>query len=344
MGILIGSSFIGALSDIYGRRRVLLVTLIGTVLSYLLTAYAVLIEHYPLFMFARLITGICEGNISIARALAVDLHPVIDRSRALSLVYATVYGGWLLGPLAGGYLMGYGTDTVFMIAAIATLTTIPIVMLSLGKQRLRTDYEQNFWRAMSNENSYRLLRYKEVRPIFIFYFIYTLGNNAFYEFYPVWLVEHHSFSSEQIGWITVLMTSIMILSSVLLAAPIVKRLGQMRALITSATLMGLTLMIMPHLSIMINYALFMLMGFLIALNNTVTPTYMSEKFAHHGQGKIMGLQTSVFCLSNVLIAPVGSLLAVYSVTLTMMMSGVLILMALIWFIRARHLIEQEVTD
>ena len=63
LGLLIGSSFLGALSDHYGRRLVLLVSLTGSVIGYLLTVFAVYDESYLLFLFSRLFTGICEGNI-----------------------------------------------------------------------------------------------------------------------------------------------------------------------------------------------------------------------------------------------------------------------------------------
>ncbi|MFZ1832286.1 MAG: MFS transporter, partial [Pseudomonadales bacterium] len=61
LGILIGSSFLGALSDHFGRKRVLVASLCLAALGYLLTAAAVLIESFPLFALARLLTGLCEG-------------------------------------------------------------------------------------------------------------------------------------------------------------------------------------------------------------------------------------------------------------------------------------------
>ena len=61
LGMLIGGSFIGALSDLYGRRRLLILTLIGTAVSYMFTAYAVNIHSFVLFILARFFAGICEG-------------------------------------------------------------------------------------------------------------------------------------------------------------------------------------------------------------------------------------------------------------------------------------------
>jgi DHA1 family tetracycline resistance protein-like MFS transporter len=332
LGLLIGSSFIGALSDHYGRRLVLLITLTGSILGYLLTAFAIFEESYLLFVFARLMTGICEGNISIARAMAVELHPVIDRARALSLVYATTYSGWLLGPLAGGYLMLVGTEVVFLAAAGAMLVCIIVVMLTIKDSNQSELAKGSLLKAINEENSFRLLKHKEVRPIFIFYFIYSLGINTFYEFYPVWFVEKHRFASDDIAWMTVLLTATMIFSSILVSSHIVKKLGNFKSLILSAVMLGSLMFMIPFINLTLTYFLFSTVGFLIALNNTVTPTYMSQRFGKYGQGKVMGLQTAMFCLSNVIISLLGSLLAILSITATMMTGGLLVLIAIIWFI------------
>ena len=73
LGIFIGSSFIGALSDRFGRRRVLSNTLMICFLGYLASAYALYIGDYLLLVISRFLTGITEGNIAIARAIALDI-------------------------------------------------------------------------------------------------------------------------------------------------------------------------------------------------------------------------------------------------------------------------------
>lgn len=101
LGILIGSLFIGPLSDRHGRRRTLLWTLSLTVLSSLLGAWALDQRWYALFVGARFLTGLTEGNLAVARAVLADLHPVLDRTRSFAWLNASNYAGWLLGPQIG---------------------------------------------------------------------------------------------------------------------------------------------------------------------------------------------------------------------------------------------------
>lgn len=114
MGLLVGSNVIGSLSDRYGRKLILVISLVGSLIGYLLTGLAIEQSSFIGFCMARLLTGFCEGNISIVRAIAVELHPQIDRKRSLALIYSTVHAGWLIGPLAGGYLMPYGGGSTFL--------------------------------------------------------------------------------------------------------------------------------------------------------------------------------------------------------------------------------------
>lgn len=73
LGIIIGSYFLGAASGIYGRNKTLIITLILTIISYVLSAFAVIAKSFSLLILARFVTDIFSGNISIAKAVAVDL-------------------------------------------------------------------------------------------------------------------------------------------------------------------------------------------------------------------------------------------------------------------------------
>ncbi len=332
LGMLVGGSFIGALSDLYGRRLILVVTLAGTSVGYILTAYAVMIESYPLFLLSRLLSGVCEGNVSIARAMAAELHPHIEKVKAMSLLFTTVYAGWLFGPLAGGYLMVLGIGWVFGIAALATTLTIVVVLLGVAKREEKHQETRTFRRLIIEENSFRLLKERALWPIFSFYFIYTLAINLFYEFYPVWLVEKLGYDSQQIAWMTVVITSCMIFSSIFFATRIINLIGQFNSLIASVLILSVAMFSLSYSTENIVYALFGLMGAFIAINNAVTPTYMSDRFGHFGQGKVMGLQTSLFFLGNVIMAIMGSLVSLLSVDATMIVASGLFLFSVIWFI------------
>ena len=94
-GILLGSAVLGALSDQYGRKQVLALALVVAVLGYLLSALAIAHQQYLWFVLARFLTGLCEGSVSICRAVAADLHPQIDRNKTIAWMNSALYGAVL---------------------------------------------------------------------------------------------------------------------------------------------------------------------------------------------------------------------------------------------------------
>ena len=336
LGVLIGSGFLGALSDRCDRRLLLVLTLVAAAAAYLLTSLAVRAENYPLLLAARLITGICEGNIAIARAMAAELHPAISRTRALSLLFAANYAGWLIGPLIGGYTMPWGVDAVFFLAAAITLACALLVAVCIREWRAPQAQAPLRWRRIWSAHSFTLLRYREIKPYFYFQLLFCLGTNAFYEFYPLWLVESFSADSRQIAQMTIAVTVVMITTSALLAAPLARRLGANRALIAATLGFAVTLLILPFGNLPLAWLLFGLSGGLIALFNGVFPAMLSERFGHHGQGRVMGLSTTVFFLANLIIALLGGGISVLGAHWALLAGGICCVLALLWFIGRIH--------
>jgi len=333
LGLLIGSNIIGSLSDRFGRKQVLIYSLIGSVLGYIATGFSVAEGSYLFFILARLITGFFEGNISIARAIAVELHPQIDRTRALSLLYSTGYAGWLIGPLAGGYLMDYGVDMTFYIGGLAVLLSLFLVMMVLEKNPPQKPSGLSIWQEITQNHSATLLRITPLRKFLWYYFVFTLGINAFYEFYPLWLVEEHGFNSKQIGWTTVIITSVMVLVSSTLTDKLPRRFGEKRSLLLGNTLFGFAVIAATFLADPYIYLPLALTGACIAVINVIFPSMLSEHFGHLGQGKVMGLQVSIFCFTNVVISIVGSFISLISATMTLWTAAALILGSVFLFKR-----------
>jgi MFS family permease len=330
LGLLVGSSFIGALSDIFGRRRLLVITLLAAAACYGLTGLAVTLENYPLFALARLLTGLCEGNIAISRAIALDLHPTIDRARSMSLVFATTYAGWLVGPLAGGYLMPLGVDAVFYIAGLVTLVTALLARAAISAPQQKPASGAGLWQTLRKENSLVLLKLGPMRPLILYHLLYTLGLNTFYEFYPMWLVERFSFNSQDIAWATVVITVAMISGSVYLVTPINKRLGALGTVRVGSAILALALMLLPLAGYNTLYPAFVAVGILIAITNGVFPAHMSERFNEYGQGRVMGLLTTNFCAANVIAALLGSLIALAGSGWSLFCGGVLCALGALW--------------
>ena len=331
LGLLIGSSVIGALSDQFGRRRTLVLTLLLAAAGYALSALALSWHNYLLFALARFVTGLFEGNIAIARAMAADLHPAIDRTRALSLAMACAYAGWLLGPLSGGLLAAQGPAVVFWAGTIAVALCALLAQLFMPADPVVNRTAQSLLPLIRSNNSLALWREPAIRALALFNLLFCLGVNAFYEFYPFWLVEKFSYQPHQIAFNTVVVTGVMIATSVL-AVPALKRIfGAESAVVFGALLLGALFMVLPMTGAYSTLAVFALIGTGIATVNGVFPALMSERFEHYGQGRVMGLLTANFCLTSAVIALFGSMLALLGSQWTLVLGGLLCIAGAAWF-------------
>ncbi|UUZ55755.1 MFS transporter [Massilia sp. H-1] len=189
LGLLIGNALLGPLSDRYGRRPLLLLTALGAAIGHAVTACALLIESYPLFIFARFATGLMEGNGAVARAMLADKLEGDLRVKALSWLNGAFYMGWLAGPLLAGATLVFGLTVPFWIACAALVLTALMVALALLRPKRRRRATSSWWQVARGQHAFNLLRHTELRMLFIVQLAYTCGVTAFYEFYPLWLVE-----------------------------------------------------------------------------------------------------------------------------------------------------------
>lgn len=340
LGVLIGSALIGAASDTWGRKKVLLMSLFMSAFGYAGTILAFLVESFPLLLLTRFLTGLCEGNISVAKAIAVDLSPVLDKTRTFSLINATGYAGWLIGPLLGGLLEPLGIDFVFVVAVAITIFACLFIsiMLPTDLKQSQPSISMSFSHLIRKQNSFTLLKNKEILALFSVYFLATLGLNAYYEFYPVLLAENFTFSSTRIGLITALLTSSMIFTSVFFVTRIKNKIGLQQGALLGLFMLSLTLSLHSFISQDYIWPYYAFVGVCIALFNGFIPVYISDKFSYVGQGQLMGLLTTTFSLANVLIALFGSILAIINTHWAIMFGALLALASTMLFY---HYLSQQ---
>lgn len=318
-GILVGSLVIGPMSDRLGRRRVLVGTLLAGAVFNLATAGALEARLYPLFVLARFATGLTEGNIAVARALLADHHGEDTRVRAFAWLNAFQYGGWLLGPLAGGLLLVFGNAVPFTSAAVAMLGCIGLVMVGVPAHRPEaTPAAAN---AVGSSTLGPLVHDPALRRLFLLQMAYMCGVTALYDYAPLWCVTEAGFGPQGIAWITAVQCAAMIagtwLAGRLPALDHPLRTAALAAL-AGATGLGL-LVVLPGTP---GLAAIALLGVPLAVYNAFMPAWVSSRFAHHGQGRVMGLLTTIFCFANVAVALAGGALSLWNVRAVMALGAV----------------------
>lgn len=123
---LISGPLLGRMSDHTGRKPLLIVSQIGTLIGFLITAYA---PNLMILFLARSIDGATAGNLSLAQAYISDVTKPEDRAKSFGIIGIAFGLGFLIGPAISGFLAGY--DYRYPILAAAALSATSILATSL---------------------------------------------------------------------------------------------------------------------------------------------------------------------------------------------------------------------
>lgn len=323
LGLLIGSAVLGSLSDRYGRRPVLLATGLGAAVGHAATALAMLVESYPLFILARFATGLLEGNGAVARAMLAERLDGSLRKRALGWLNGSFHLGWLAGPLLGGVTVGFGVTVPFWIAAVAMLSVALLVALVMPRDEVASPDAvapaDSWWQVARERHALNLIKHGELRQLFILHLAMTCGVTAFYEFYPLWLVEVAQYDAQSIAAVNVGLCGVLTVASIMAGraadtSPMRRAGRHALALALAVGSLGL-----GHLWLgLIGIVLF---GIPNAFYNNTVQHWAAGRFGAHGQGAVMGLLSTTFCLANILMALAGSVLTLIDTRLILVLGA-----------------------
>src|SRR5438477_4219387 len=190
---LIASPALGDLSDRYGRRPVLIFSLAGTVVSFVMLALA---HSVAMLFLARIVDGLSGGNISTARAYVADITGPKDRARAYGLIGAAFGLGFILGPALRGVLVKVSYTAPIWAAALITLIATGVAWLWLPETVHRAH--------AGTGNPFRylpgLMRRPIVRRILAIDFSYWFAFSVFQTTFALFAARRFGFDAPRTGY------------------------------------------------------------------------------------------------------------------------------------------------
>lgn len=168
---------LGNLSDKYGRRPVLLISLLGFGIDYFIMAFA---PNIIWLFIGRLVAGVCGASFTTASAYIADMSPPEKRAQNFGLIGAAFGLGFIIGPLCGGLLGQFGPRMPFIIAGILTLVNCLYGYFVLPESLKKENRRPFEWkRANPVGTLLQLKRYPKVYPLlFVLFLIYLAGQSV----------------------------------------------------------------------------------------------------------------------------------------------------------------------
>jgi DHA1 family tetracycline resistance protein-like MFS transporter len=312
---LIFSPILGRLSDRFGRRPVLLLSLIGTGIGFLVMGFATTL--WMLFA-GRILDGITGGNISTAQAYIADVTTPEERAKGMGIVGAAFGLGFIFGPPIGGILSRWGIAVPFLFAAglafanaILLYFTLPETVTADHPARVRTT--ESRWTLMR-----RSLKQARLAFVLLIYFLFVVAFSIMTTTFALYTMHRFGYDAEHNGYLFLLIGSIAAVVQGTLIGKLAKRFGEMPLVIVGALMFTISLAILPLVGPQTGglAALLAICGVLAVGNSLATPaltSLSSKSVGRSEQGSVLGVTQSAASLARI-VGPLLAAFLIYSAT------------------------------
>jgi DHA1 family tetracycline resistance protein-like MFS transporter len=287
---------LGALSDRLGRRPILLVSLTGAAINYLVMAFA---PQLWMLLVGRAIAGLTSANISVATAYITDISPENERARRFGLFNAVFGAGFIIGPVLGGVLGDYWVRLPFIAAAALNAGNLLLASLVLPESRTPSHEKVD----LAALNPLRPLRWafsmKNLLPIIFVFFLLSATGEAYGTCWALWGGDAFQWNGRWIGLSLGTFGVCQSLAQAFLPGPAVKILGERNAILTGIAGGCLALIVMAFARQ--GWVVFAIMP-VFALAGIGTPTLQSlatRLVDDSRQGQFQGVLASAVSFASI---------------------------------------------
>ena len=336
---LIGAPILGRWSDIYGRKKVLLLSNAGTAIGWILFLIALVVPFEETFsinlisfgtiivvvpllfiFFARAIDGITGGNISVANAYLSDISSDENRSKNFGKMAISSNLGFILGPALAGILAGtvYGAILPVLAALLLSLVTLLVIGFLLRESRIKSNpivipEEGTIRKVFAQEcrDCYEpaspikpkfrdVFKIKHISFLLVLYFLIFLGFNIYYASFPAHAASELKWSVTQLGIFYAVLSGIMVFIQGPVLRKALKKFSEEKLVILGSIILGTNFVLFFSNNIIsISSAVV-----LFALGNGLMwPSFMSILSKRAGtvlQGAVQGVAGSVGGIASII--------------------------------------------
>jgi MFS transporter, DHA1 family, tetracycline resistance protein len=345
---LIGAPILGRWSDIYGRKKVLLLSHGGTLAGwviFLLALYlpnetlsvdsttigAMITMSLPLVVlfFARAIDGLTGGNVSVADAYISDISSDENRSKNFGKMAISSNLGFIVGPALAGILGAtrYGETLPVLVALILSLVTLAVISLALKESKPSTVIEVSEKQGKSvgkvfafeckecyKHSNPERLKFRDVFSLkfipfmLLLYFLIFLGFNIFYTSFPIHAISGLGWTISEMGIFFAVLSGML----VLVQGPILRRalnkFSEEKLVIIGSVILGANFVLLISNDIKLVYAAAVLFAIGNGLMWPSIMSILSKRAGTRYQGVVQGVASSFTSLASIIGLTTGGIL------------------------------------
>jgi DHA1 family tetracycline resistance protein-like MFS transporter len=298
---LIFSPILGGLSDKYGRRPVLLLSIIGTGIGFLVLGFAKTI--FMLFV-GRILDGITGGNIATAQAYIADVTTKENRAKGMGLIGAGFGLGFIFGPAIGGILSGWGIQVPFLFAAALCFANAVLLYFRLP-ETVTANHPAKHSAAGGRSFHQVLNSLKDPRLgwVLAVYFLFIVSFSIMTTSFALFTMFRFGYGAQHTGYLFAYVGLIAVIIQGGLIGKLVKRFGELPLVTFGALCFAISLFAVPFVGPAAGgLAALLVGGGVFSMGNSLAaPALMSlasKSAAPEQQGVVLGVTQSVASLAR----------------------------------------------
>jgi DHA1 family tetracycline resistance protein-like MFS transporter len=307
IGQVVATPVWGRLGDAWGRRPVLILTLLGTTLSYVMLAFA---DTLALVIASRVVAGLMAGNVSAAFAYVADVTTPENRAAGLGRIGAALGLGFMLGPALGGVLAGNDVATAnYMLTALgaASLSFAAMIgtiflreSLAAGNRRPLRGRSAAAPPAADAQAVPHTLR-RGLLPLVAAALIFYVAMSIMESVFSLWANDRFGYGPRSIGVVFFVMGGIQAVVQGGLVGRLTRRFGEQRVAVSCAAVVAVALAV---LGMAVTDAQLwggvILFSFAVGAINPALSSMVSRTAAPNEYGSVMGWYQSASAVGRVL--------------------------------------------
>jgi MFS transporter, DHA1 family, tetracycline resistance protein len=359
---LVGAPILGRSSDIYGRKKILLLSHGGTLAGWIIFLIALFLPVNSLLninstiigtfvitlplaalFLARAIDGLTGGNVSVADAYVADISSDENRSKNFGKMAISSNLGFIVGPALAGILGAtvYGEALPVLAALILSLVVLVVIIFTLKETRpsilVEIPEKKDVGRVFSFEskecyktaNPARLkfrdvFKLKHITFLLVLYFLIFLGFNIFYTAFPIHAVGGLGWTVTQMGIFYAVLSGIMALVQGPILRKALKKFSEEQLVIIGSVILGTNFILLVSSDIILIYAAAVMFA---VGNGLMWPSVMSIFSNRAGivyQGTVQGVANSFGSLASIIGLLMGGLFYnIFGATTFLISAGVI---------------------
>jgi len=305
---LIGAPILGRLSDRFGRRPVLLLSVFGTFLGFLLLGFA---NALWMLFASRILDGLTGGNLSVAQAYISDVTDEKSRSKGLGMIGAAFGLGLIIGPVTGGLLSQWGYAVPAF--AAAAISFINLILIYAWLPESLTEEKRSQMTEKRPAVTFNALLVAFQRPftgsLLITRFFFGLAFAIFQTIFSLYALAKFNLTARDTGFVLTYVGVLSVIVQGFLVGRLTSRFREDVLITASVVLMGISLLgwaLAP--SVLWLYIIMTPTALSGGLLNTLLSSTLTKAVAPQEVGGILGLSTAVESSTRIIAPLLGGVL------------------------------------